>query len=199
MRTTRALFVAIVVAGLMVAATPVLAQGPTSPTGAPTVVSGQIVPLLNVDPGTHEYIDPISEDGRHVPGVDCVRDQVWQHEAQLSDPRLSGTMTTSWNWDDFDEVSDTSVAWGTITIENERGAWTGTFSGVEYPAGLMDTHAWLVGSGAYEGLGAFLCLQCASHGPALAFDHDATHAWGASGLLFRGTPPSVGLPVVAMR
>lgn len=191
MRTIRALFTAIAVAGLLAAATPVIAQGPSITTGSPVVVTGQIMPLLNVDPGTLERIDPIVEDGRHVAGVDCVRDQVWTHDATLSDPRLSGTMTTSWNWDDFDAITDTSVAWGDISIENEAGAWSGTFNGVEYPTGLMDTHAWLVGSGAYEGLAAFLCLQCQGHGPALTYGHDDARGWGASGLLFRGEPPGV--------
>lgn len=193
MRAIRALVAAIAVVGLLAAATPVIAQGPVTTTGAPMVVSGQIVPLLNVDPGTLERIDPIVEDGRRVAGVDCVRDQVWTHEAELSDPRLSGTMTTSWNWDDFDAITDTSVAWGDITIENEAGSWTGTFNGVEYPTGLMDTHAWLVGSGAYEGLTAFLCLQCEGHGPALTYGHDDIHGWGASGLLFRGDPPTMAI------
>ena len=196
MRAIRMFMVLCAVAGLLVAASPALAQD--TPSGAPVVVSGRITPLLNVDPGTVELIDPIVEDGRHVAGVECVRDQVWTHEAALSDPRLSGTMTTVWNWDDFDAVADSAVAWGAITIENELGSWSGTFTGVEYPTGLMDTHGWLVGEGAYDGLSAFLCLQCPSHGPALPFDGDATHDWGTSGMLFRGLPPEVAVPVAAV-
>ena len=197
MRTIRMLVMLAAVVGLLAATAPAVGQG--GATGTPVAVTGEIVPLLNVEPGTLERIDPIVEDGRHVPGVDCVRDQVWRHEAELSDPRLSGTMTTTWNWDDFTAGGDTSVAWGDITIDNEGGSWSGTFTGVEYPTGLMDTHAWLVGSGAYVGLGAFLCLQCASHGPALPFSHDATHSWATSGLLFRGEVPAQAMVAVTSR
>ena len=154
-------------------------------------MTGSIVALGNVDPGELTRIDPIVEDGRRVAGVDCIRNQVWRHEAELSDPRLAGTMTTSWNWDDFGVAASVGPSWGTIAIENDGGAWTGTFTGVELPDGTMDTHAWLGGSGAYAGLTAFLCLQCHGHGPALPYDRDATHAWGATGVIYRGAPPAL--------
>lgn len=192
MRTIRGVATALVAATLLCLAwAPVGAEAPAPVPGTPAVVAGTIVPVLNVDPGELIRIDPIVEDGRHVAGVDCVRDQVWRHEVKVDDPRLSGLMTSTWSWDDFDAVTDTSTAWGTITIENDAGAWTGSFTGVELPTGRMDTHAWLIGTGAYEGLAAFLCLQCASHGPALPFAADATHAWDTSGLIFRGMPPVV--------
>lgn len=197
MNTVRTAFMTIVAVGLLAAATPALAQAPPPLDGNTGVVTGQIIPVLNLEPGTIERTDPIVEDGRRVAGIESVRNQVWQHQAELSDPRLAGTMTTTWNWDDFDTLTDTSVAWGTITIENEHGSWSGTFTGAEYPAGLMDTHAWMIGSGDYAGLAAFLCLQCPSHGPALAYDADATHAWGASGLVFVGSPPSIAVPGLA--
>jgi hypothetical protein len=181
---------------LCLAWAPAGAAAPAPMPGTPAVVSGTIVPVLNVDPGELIRIDPIVEDGRHVAGVDCVRDQVWRHEVKVDDVRLTGLMTSTWSWDDYDPVGDTSTAWGTITIENDAGAWSGSFTGVEFPTGTMDTHAWLIGSGAYDGLAAFLCLQCSSHGPALPFDADAAHAWGTSGLIFRGMPPVAdGVPV----
>jgi len=194
MRTIRAAMLAVAATALLfLTSNPARAQIPAVPAGTPVVVTGSIVALGNVDPGDLTRIDPIVEDGRHIPGVDCIRNQVWRHEAEFNDPRLAGTMTTTWNWDDFGAAMDVGPAWGAIAIENAGGTWTGTFTGVEMPDGTMDTHAWLVGSGAYEGLTAFLCLQCGSHGPSLAYDRDATHAWGATGVVYRGAPPTLAV------
>lgn len=117
--------------------------------------------------GDVSWTDPVSEDGRNLESVESWRCQRWRRTAARSDLRLTGTMTMAWDWDDFDEATDTSVTWGTITIENEQGSWSGSFTGVEYPSGLVDSHAWPRGSGACEGPTVFLYLQCPTRGPAL--------------------------------
>jgi hypothetical protein len=190
MRAVNAAIAGLAAAGLLLATGGSAAQTSQAIQDAPVIISGQLIPTLNVDPGEKEHLDPVVEDGRRIAPVESVRGEVWEHAADLDDPRLAGTMTMSWNWDDFDPITDTSVAWGTVTIENEGGSWSGTFTGVEYPTGLVDAHAWLAGDGAYAGLAAFLCIQCPFHGGALPYDGDAGSTLGVDGLLFRGAPPA---------
>jgi hypothetical protein len=90
----------------------------------------------------------------------------------VSDPRLAGTFTRSWDEDEYfsDGEAFLSIVVVTDRIENDEGAWQG--SGVWYrPA---DTE-WslapmvLVGEGAYEGLtailgGAYSYGECAVSG-----------------------------------
>lgn len=200
MHAARTALLGVVAASLLIAASSVAVQASgCAGDKAPMVVSGQVSALINVDPGTTEWLPPLVEDGRRREAVEMVRRQVWRYLLSVDDSRLSGEMTMTWNWDDYDVVTDTSVAWGTLRIKNDMGVWAGTFTGAEFPGGLMDSHAWLSGSGAYEGMGVFLCLQCPTHGPALPYQEDMPHTWGASGLIFTGDVPDVAQHIAAVQ
>ena len=76
---------------------------------------------------------------------------------QMSDPRLSGELTSEWNWDVMSTGNQPVPAWGTITIARDDGTWSGEFSGIRpsyfEPIGIR---AVLFGEGEYEGLCATL-------------------------------------------
>jgi len=84
----------------------------------------------------------------------------------MSDPRLSGTFEVTYNQDVYDDaagdLSQFLVGAGTYRIENEAGAWEGPNiflnEGASGTATVSDTGI-LVGSGAYEGLSAFLVFE----------------------------------------
>ena len=121
---------------------------------------------------------------RSAPGHDCsvadrclfleyYRNEAFSGRAEMNDERLSGEVTMTHNvdlWGDEDAARP-SVNWGTVAIENDAGAWTGTHTSVN-----LDVPSWtkpaeptahaledptvefweLVGSGAYEGWSAIL-------------------------------------------
>ena len=81
--------------------------------------------------------------------------------SEMSDPRLTGTVTVTDNADRFFDGTDTligDVLWGTIAIENDEGTWTGPLTGTSDVSadGRGNTYIELVGAGAYEGLSAVL-------------------------------------------
>jgi len=69
---------------------------------------------------------------------------------EMSDPRLSGSVTLDMSTDRFDE-SSTDVGWGTVRIENAEGAWDGRTVGTSdrSAGGREIAYYELVGSGAY--------------------------------------------------
>jgi hypothetical protein len=91
----------------------------------------------------------------------------WQNgRITMSDPRLSGTLQDTYNQDVHTDaegdLSAFSVGAGTYRIENEAGSWEGPHiflnEGGSGPVTVSDTGI-LVGSGAYEGLSAFLVFD----------------------------------------
>ena len=98
----------------------------------------------------------------------------WQDFAQMrvSDPRLGGMLSVIYNQDTYDgaegDLSTFTVASGTYRIENEGGSWEGPNIALNRGSSGTDTVSdtgVLVGSGAYEGLTAFLVFDF-SQGPA---------------------------------
>lgn len=111
---------------------------PSSATGAVHVTGTETV-HSNVDIDSEERVGSV----RQVRGVHATTDEV------ASDPRVSGTGTLFAN---VDLYGMSGPQWGTLRIENDGGAWEGTWRGVKY-GGIVDSgSAWLVGSGDYEGL-----------------------------------------------
>ena len=109
-------------------------------------------------PGTKESVDIPSSEGlitlRRYRGDTYL--QAW---TEVSDPRLEGTYTRSWDQDEyFRGPAFLSIVVTTDRIENDEGAWQGT--SVWYrPAAESEQSfapAVLVGEGAYEGLTAIL-------------------------------------------
>jgi hypothetical protein len=112
---------------------------------------------------------------------------LWEDmQIAMSDPRLSGTMSAISDQDVHKraagDVSTFSVGAGTYRIENEAGSWEGPnvflWEGSFPTASTSDTGL-LVGSGAYEGLSAFL-----------VFDFSQTEA-PVVGVIFPGEIPPV--------
>jgi hypothetical protein len=106
-------------------------------------------------------------------------------QIDMSDPRLSGTISSIYDQDVYTgaagDVSEFSVGAGTYRIENEAGSWEGPniflFEGSRGP--ITSDTGLLVGSGAYEGLSAFLVFDT-SQDPAIVL-----------GAIFPGEPPPV--------
>jgi hypothetical protein len=97
----------------------------------------------------------------------------WQDFAQMrmSDPRLSGRLSVIYNQDTHSgaegDLSTFTVLSGTYRIENEAGSWEGPNIVLNRGSSGTDTVSdtgVLVGSGAYEGLTAFLVFDF-SQGP----------------------------------
>ena len=69
---------------------------------------------------------------------------------EMNDPRVNGTVTFEFGLDLYTAAAS---QWGTIKIENENGAWTGTCTGGAWGDGLrgLAWSCWLTGSGEYDG------------------------------------------------
>ena len=81
---------------------------------------------------------------------------------EMDDARLAGSYTMIGNGDEFPQA-DTServeIGWGELRIENEDGAWSGTYATTydsEKPNETSLILYELTGEGAYEGLSALL-------------------------------------------
>ena len=82
------------------------------------------------------------------------RGWAWQPTATMSDPRLAGDYYISYDSDDYESDAVTSVGSGTWRIENDDGAWQGSFTNIKYPDSTTVVSSALVGEGAYRGLTA---------------------------------------------
>jgi hypothetical protein len=80
-------------------------------------------------------------------GVLFGRDEI-QLTVEATDPRAAGTFTYDLNTETY---QDATVHSGTVTIENDGGRWTGTFTGYQDSEGATNFHARLTGHDAYEG------------------------------------------------
>jgi hypothetical protein len=109
-------------------------------------------------PGTKEHVDIPSSD--HAMTLVRYRgDTFLQPWTEVSDPRLEGTYTRSWDEDEYFSggAAFLSIVVTTDRIENDEGAWQGT--SVWYrPTDSPHSYApmVMVGEGAYEGLTAIL-------------------------------------------
>jgi hypothetical protein len=102
----------------------------------------------------------------------------------MNDPRLSGSLQSTWNWD-IDSSGQMAVpAWGTMRIDVpalntvrygdeaatvevglDEGAWSGTFTGIQRADDQpFAVRAFLLGEGAYAGLCAVLDIEAGDSG-----------------------------------
>ena len=110
--------------------------------GQATYVSGTIE-KFHLDEGT------VTEDN----GASRSRDGTVSYTMVANDPRVSGTLTGTWNSDRWGVYEDGGmVQWGDVVLTNDDGTWEGSFTGA-YASGYGgDVHTrWTVGTGAYEG------------------------------------------------
>jgi hypothetical protein len=118
-------------------------------------------------------------------GVTGTRGDHWvDRPITMSDPRLSGVLSVITNYDTHQlaEKEWMTVFSGTTRIANDAGSWEGIGSGVSrgsYPRDAVTETVVLAGSGAYEGLTAYL-----------AFDYDDGPV-AVRGLIFPGEMPPV--------
>ena len=74
------------------------------------------------------------------------------------DSRIAGTLTKVMNLRLFADRAgrgDVGVANGSVRIDNDQGAWVGTYTGLYGESDQEETYS-MVGEGAYEGLSAVL-------------------------------------------
>jgi hypothetical protein len=85
----------------------------------------------------------------------------------LSDPRVTGMGTLRLNAVGS-TVKGVGFQWGTLRIENAGGAWEGSWTGAYWDHLQSETNgaAWMVGSGAYEGLTFYLNIRGHADQPA---------------------------------
>jgi hypothetical protein len=161
--TTR--IAAIAAATLLVAVLGVgaLVAGAQSPSPAPPEdaigmgtawVTGTIGPSPYQPASRTESIDGVISEFYHVTDIPL----------EMSDPRLTGTLSEVYTLLKHPVAGDDTlrVFTGEYRIENEAGSWEGSNAGMERGSGpwrtITDTGV-LVGSGAYEGLTAYLLFD----------------------------------------
>jgi hypothetical protein len=109
------------------------------------------------------------------------RGWAWQPTATMSDPRLEGDYYISYDSDDYESDTVTSVGSGTWRIENHDGAWQGSFTNIKYPDSTTIVSTALVGEGAYRGLTAV--WESTNRRPLAC-------AWEVRGLILWGDVPA---------
>ena len=100
-----------------------------------------------------------------------------------NDPRVSGTVTYSWNYDMWGSGMEFAhVQWGSGRLENAGGAWEGTLTGSFSTANGDVILFWFEGTGGYEGLayGMWAVLPLA----------EAGWTYPVKGIIFPGSPPA---------
>ena len=177
--------VAVLLIGCTPAASPSPSQSPSpaaSPdlsAGSPQLVTGQLVWDDVTTSG--EFEEDVEVDG----GLQ-ERVRVRTATSEMSDPRLTGTVTVTDNADRFIDGTDLflgDVLWGTIAIENDEGTWTGPLTGTSDLSadGRGVTYIELVGAGGYEGLSAVLFEREEGEEP--------NFEWDWNGVIFSGNLP----------
>ena len=100
---------------------------------------------------------------------------------EWSDPRMPGTLHVEWSRNEYPmpgTSTDSTVFWGTFSLDGEAGSWCGPFRGVAYTDGAFDIQATLEGDGAYDGQMAILNA-----------DWTGFSGWDMRGLILEGQPP----------
>jgi len=177
-------------------------NGTSSTTAPAPATSIAVVPSVATSPQGTAAEPPVAFTGRIVcgdtmrTGVDesttdggpvrvRTRGWAWQPTATMSDPRLEGEYYISYDSDDYESPTVTSVGTGTWRIENGEGAWQGSFTNIKYPDSTTIVSTALVGEGAYEGLTAV--WESTNHRPVEC-------AWAIRGLILEGDVPAAPEP-----
>lgn len=155
------------------------ARGDAAITSPPVEFTGRII----CGPPVRTGVDERPADG----GAVHVRSRgwAWQPTATMSDPRLEGDYYISEDTDEYRSPAGTSVGSGTWRIENEEGAWQGSYTNIFYPDSTTTVSTALVGERAYEGLTAL--WESTFHGPSEC-------SWDVRGLIFEGDAPAAPEP-----
>ena len=137
---------------------PTTIVAPDLSAGTPGLVTGHLRDKESTPPAA----GPMWQEDVAVPGGQRQRVRESHATSEMSDARLSGSVTITDNADRFavaGEINDIGdVLWGTVVIVNDQGTWTGPLTGTsDLSAGRSGvTYIELVGAGAYEGLSAII-------------------------------------------
>lgn len=155
----------------------------------PTVASTSTIGVPMGYPGGATYVSGTIEnfsisEGTVTDGDDGAsrsRDGSVSYTMVANDPRVSGTVTGTWNSDRWGVQDDGAlVQWGDVVLSNDDGTWEGSYTGAyasDYGGDILTR--WAVGTGAYEGLTFYFWLD--------APDGSMSGPW--YGLIYPGEPP----------
>jgi len=108
-------------------------------------------------------------------GFAWFRDWTYRCRENLSDPRVTGDLTGSYNDDCW--ADGYCVYWGTEELVGPDGTWTGAYHGTVEPGDTQTSYKVMTGSGDYEGL-TFIW-----HGTGMRGSGDG------HGFIYEGAPP----------
>jgi hypothetical protein len=167
------------------------AAGSPAPAAAPTVAPGPATPEPTPEPydygpativegteacDTKEGTETIAADG-----TKQSRGWILTCVDTSNDPRVTGPVTYSWNYDMWGSDSRFAhVQWGSGRLENAGGAWEGTYSGSFSTANGDVILFWFEGRGGYEGLAYGMWAV-------LPLD-EVAWTYPVKGIVFPGTP-----------
>lgn len=140
--------------------------------GTATYVVGT-VSNFDINEGTVSTVAP--------DGTSHSRGGSFTYDLHSDDPRVSGSVTGTWNTDRWGEEDDGAlVQWGDATLTNSKGTWVATWSGaMASPVGDMISR-WWTGTGAYNGQTFYFWMQATDIS-------DPTTTW--HGVIYTGDPP----------
>ena len=165
----------------------VSAQEEEAEVSPPAEVSGHIDCGPEVRSGSSDpEVYPLAE-GPLI--IERTHGYAWQPSATMSDPRLEGTYYISYDDDAYTYPGATfdRLGTGTWRIENEEGAWQGSYTNAGLTDGTMTTAtSVLIGEGAYAGLSVFW---------ETSGDWNAC-TWDVRGLIIEGEVPAAPQPFI---
>jgi hypothetical protein len=142
------------------------------PMGA-TLVQGTSTLVGQAEPGEQTVED----------GVIKVRGNVLLTVETSTDPRVEGRATITVNIDTYPPaegaMGPAQIRYGTVRLENDGGAWTGSFEGRMAPSGFIQTY-WFRGEGGYDGLSYI--VTAGGNG----------NVWQSQGVIYPGELPPLG-------
>ena len=140
--------------------------------GGATYVTGRIADF-RIDQGT---ISSDDDGGQHS------RDGTINYRVVSDDPRVTGTVTGTWNSDRWGTGLGNAVLtqWGVATLTNDNGTWEAPYEGAfATPYGDIVTRWWR-GAGTYEGLTFYMWVAGSEVG-------SPDYTW--AGIIYPGEPP----------
>jgi hypothetical protein len=97
-------------------------------------------------------------------GVTHGRNGTVDYDLVSADPRVTGHVTGTYNADLWGKLTDDAIdgvmtQWGTATLTNDGGTWSGVYAGAyASPVGDVITRWWR-GAGGYEGLTFYMLID----------------------------------------
>jgi hypothetical protein len=111
--------------------------------------------------------------------VASIRDRLATCTATTNDPRASGAGPHVYN---EDCRSGSCIDWGTYEVVGPDGSWSGPWTGIESPEGILTAYGLQSGSGAYAGWNLVTVDVCDC----------TTGTITLEGVLYEGPPPPFG-------